>query len=391
MPNPPDFPDLGGGPPRPPRPTRMPADGPAGRLPDFNRRKVFGFLGLLVLVLLVLGAAVTGKGGFVTISDTEVAVIVNYVTGSEEIVNRPGYKIFPPFLAQAFKFDKSPNKFLMEGERDQHANHVSKLTVRANDGSNFWFETLEIQYQIIPGKADAVLRDSGPGEAFKQNWVRAYARSVLRDEFGRFSAEEVADPSNYRIATEDAKERLNVMLLPHGVAIKEIITPKPKFEAEYEKAIEDRKVADQEVERQKARAEQLKRERERRLAGIERDRATEYEQLLGTLNASRISAEKDAVKVTRDADAFRIQQVGTGRAEQAQLLQEARGREEQARKEAVGLRARVDALAARGDILVREALADKFRNILFEIVPYRRDPAPTRIELLQAAAAGGQQ
>lgn len=388
MPNPPDFPDLGGGPPKPPRRPRNVDDG--GTLVDVDKRKVLGVAAGLIIVLLLLVAVITGKGGFVTISDTEVAVIVNYVTGSEEIVNRPGYKIFPPVFAQAFKFDKSPNQFLMEGDRDLHANHVSKLTVRANDGSNFWFETLEIQYRLIAGRADVVLNDSGPGEAFKANWVRSYARSILRDEFGRFSAEEVADPSNYRTATIEAQQRLNELLEPHGIEITEIITPKPKFEDRYEQAIEDRKVADQEVEKLKARANQLARERERRLAAIERDKATDYELLLGQLEEKRISAEKDAVKITRDADAYKIEQVGAGTAQQRQLTEEARGREESARKEAEGLRARVDALAARGDILVREELAAKFRTILFEIVPYRRDPAPIRIEHLGATQGGGQ-
>ena len=387
MPEPPDFPEISG---RPPKPPRQPGGGGGGRLDNINKGRLIGLAAGLIILLLLLTAVLTGKGGFVTIADTEVAVIVNYVTGSMEIVDRPGYKIFPPFLAQAFKFDKSPNKFLMEGDRDLGPNHVSKLTVRANDGSNFWFETLEIQYRLMPGLADRVLQDSGTGEAFKQNWVRSYARSILRDEFGRFSAEEVADPSNYRIATIDAQERLNVLLEAHGVIITEIITPKPKFEQRYEKAIEDRKVADQEVEKLKARAIQLERERERRLAGIERDRATEYELLLGTMEANRISAEKDAVRVTRDADAYRIEMLGEGTAVQRRLTQEARGREEQARKEAEGLRARVDALAARGEILVREALAKKLRAIVFEIVPYRRDPSPVRIEHLGATPGSAQ-
>ena len=97
------------------------------------------------------------------------------------------------------------------------------------------------------------------------------------------------------------------MLAEHGVIIMQIITPKPQFEARYEKAIEDRKVANQEVEKLKAQAIQLTRERERRLATIERDKATEYELLLGTLEADRITATKEAVKLTKNADAQKIQ------------------------------------------------------------------------------------
>lgn len=352
---------------------------------------IIGVLVVAVVVFLI-GAIVSGKGGFVEIDDTEVAVIVNYLTGDDEIVDRPGYKIFLPFVSQAFVFDKSPNKFVMEGERDIDANHVRKLTVRAKDGSNFWFETLEIQYQIITGKANVVLHDSGPGEAFKRNWVKSYARSVLRDEFGRFSTEEIAAAQDFSTPKNKAKERLNQMLEPHGIYVILITTPKPKFDPQYEKAIEDRKTAEQQVEKLKGRVNQLDRERERRLAEIARDKETEYQLLLGNLERDRISEEKDAVRVTKTADAYRIRLVADGQAAERERLQFARGVETKARKEAEGLQAKVEALAKQGEILVREELARKFAMIQFEIIPYRRDPSPVRIEHLGAAgAAGGSQ
>ncbi len=382
------FPDFGsGGGAQPPRPPRGPG---RFQLPQ-GRRWVWG-TALVVVLLVLLGVFLTGRGGLVEIADTEVAVVVNYLTGQKELVATPGYKIFIPFVEQAFKFDKSPNKFLMEGDRDVDANHVRRLTVRANDGSNFWFETLEIQYQLIVSQAPLVLSDSGPGDEFKQNWVRAFARSVLRDVFGQFSAEEMADPTTFSQATPMASQRLNALLEPHGLRIIQIITPKPRFEDRYEQAIQDRKVANQSVERLKAQAVQLEKERDRRLGEVERDMATSFEQLLGTLEAERISAEREQVKREKEADAYKIKLVAEGEAAENRMLQEATALETKARKEAEGLRARVEALAARGDILVREALAEKLASIIFEVVPYRRDPSPTRIEHLGALpATGGQQ
>lgn len=357
------------------------------RLPEVNKKLLVTGVLVLTLVVVLIGAFISGKGGIIEIKDTEVAVIVNYLTGKDEIVDRPGYKIFLPFVAQAFVFDKSPNNFLMEGEQTRSANHVRKLTVRAKDGSNFWFGKLEIQYRLISGMADVVLHDSGPGERFKDNWVKSYARSVLRDEFGRFSTVEIADSGNRKDATVASQLRLNEMLEPHGIYIMQILTPKPNFEPQYERAIEERKIADQEVEKLKEKAFQLELERERRLADIERDKATEFEVLLGTMERDRISAEKDAVKTTKSADAYRIRLVAQGQASERESLQKARGLTQLAEKEAEGLRAKVEALAARGDILVQEALAIKFSQIEFEIVPYRRDPTPTRIEHMGAIPA----
>jgi hypothetical protein len=376
-----DFPSM------PSRPKAPPP--PPGRGSKIPRGPAFLLGAAAVIALIIVVAVATGRAGIVEVDAKEVAVIVNYVTGGRTVVNRPGYTMFLPLLGQAFTFDKAPQKFLMEGERDLDANHVAKLTVRAKDGSNFWFETLEIQYEIIPEQASVVLQDSVPGEVFKENWVRAYARSILRDEFGQFSSEEVADPSNYSLATQHATERLNALLNPHGIQVRQIITPKPKFEDRYEQTIEKRKVADQTVQKLRTRALQLERERERRLADIERDRATEYEMLLGQLEEKRISAEKDAVRASFDADAYKIGELAAGQADEERQIQQARGLAEMARKEAEGLRAKVEAVALRGDVLVREALAKKFATIVFEIVPYRRDPAPIRIEHLGGASAPG--
>lgn len=333
---------------------------------------------LLLVVMLVMGS---GQGGIVEVRASEVAVVVNYLTGAAEVIQRPGYQFFLPFLQQAFVFDKSTQEFLMKGDRDQDENHVRKLTVRAKDGSNFWFEEITILYEIRPGNAASILYDSGPGDAFKKNWVRAYARSILRDEFGRFSASEVADATVYSSATNEARIRLNEALEPHFIEIVQITTPRPKFDARYEQAIEDRKVANQEVERIKARAEQLIQERERLLAQIQSEKFVEFEELLGTLELDFLSAKKEQTRVERSADAYKTRLVGEGEAALASLSERARGMEEKARREAEGLQAKTEALALQGEILVRERLAQRLTDMRFTLVPYTRDAEPARVEL----------
>lgn len=339
-----------------------------------------------VVFLVLMVAFVTGRGGIVEVRDDQVAVVVNYLNGESELVTQPGYQIFLPFVKQAFLFDKSPQKFLMQGPKDVDENHVSKLTVRASDGSNFFFEDVEIQYELLPEKAPDMLWDSGPGDAFKYEWIRTYARSILRDEFGKFSATEVADPTVYGPATMTVRERLNAALEVHGVKIIQIVTPKPKFDAAYEKAIEDRKIANQEVERMRTKALQLQQERDRRLARIDSDRAVEFEVLKGELEKNRVDAERDRVQVERAADAYSKQTVAQGEAQRSKLIEQARGMEEKARKEAEGLAAQIEALEKQGEVLVRERLAQRIADMSFELVPYTRDPSPDRVELEGAGA-----
>lgn len=355
--------------------------------PSALRVLPFVVLGILVLVLVMF--VTTGQAGVVEVQDDQVVVIVNYLTGESSVDSQPGYKFFLPFLQQAFLLEKSTQKFLMSGDSDRNANHVAKLTVRANDGSNFWFDEVDIQYEIKPDMASLILSDSGVGQSFKRDWVRAYARSILRDEFGRFSASQVADPTNYRDATEAATSRLNDLLEAHGIRIIQIVTPKPKFDQRYEQAIEDRKVADEEVNRIKAQAEQLRQERERRVAEVDAQKAVEFEELKGTLEQARIAAEQERVRVERDADAYKTRLVGEGQARRAQLIEQARGETERARKEAEGLQKQAEALAKQGEVLVREVLAQRLREIEFSLVPYTRDAAPERVELEGDLIGGG--
>ena len=333
-----------------------------------------------VLVLLAVGMAVTGRLGVVSVGPNEAAVKVNYFTGSKTAITEPGYQVFFPFIHEVFVLDKSAQNFVMSGQSTIDENHVPLLTVRANDGSNFRFETLEIQYQLIPGWAPDVLDTAGPGDGFKTEWVKTYARSILRDEFGRYSAEEIANPSQLQIAFQAAEDRLSDALRPYGIQILAIPQQRPNFDIDYERAIEDRKVTDQDVERLIAMQDQLEREREQRLASVEREKSISLEALRGELDRERLEAQRQATQQTKAADAFRIQREAEGKAQEAELIAEARGLTQKYTKEAEGVTAKAEALAAQGEVVVREAIIEKLRNIRFSLAPYSRDSAPTRIE-----------
>jgi membrane protease subunit HflC len=343
--------------------------------------------GLLFLFLVVFAGL--GFGGITEVKDNEVAVFVNYLTGNMTVDTDPGNKIFIPFIQEVFTLDKSPNRFVMEGKADASTDHVRELTVRARDGSNFWFDTITIQYQLLPSQAAHALGDSGTEDAFKKFWLMSYARSILRDEFGKFDPEEISNPANYSRAGIAAQDRMNEALRPHGIEVTQITMPKPRFSDEYEKAIEDRKLADQEVERLKAEALQLEKEKAKRLAEIESTKGQEFAALKGTLAAGKTTAEAEQIKLRREADAYKIQRTGEGEAERLAKIEEARGLTEKYEKEAQGLLAKAEALAKQGSIVVVEALAEKLADVEIEVVPYRRSEAPERIEIdpAQAAAA----
>jgi hypothetical protein len=348
--------------------------------PEFNldgvRRIIPFFIIAVGLIFLV-----TNLRMYREISAEQVGVKVNYLSGNQEIITQPGIKFHLPIVQEIFILDKTPNKFVMEGSYDLDANRVQKLTVRAMDGSNFWFDSLEIQYQILTAEAAHVLNESGPGEEFKQFWIRSLARSVLRDEFGRFSVAEVTDPTKYGVAIATAQRRLNDMLQPHGLLIVQLICPKPKFDAAYEKAIEERKVANQEVERLKAQREKFVNARKTQLAEVNLEKEVARQELTGDLESARLAAEQARIKGEKKADAYQIERVNAA----AALLREgeiqAKGLNVKYRNEIDGLRKEIGAYATDGRGIVWREYARKIAEMKIDVVPYQQDPAPDRLEV----------
>ena len=334
-----------------------------------------GLLGLMAL---------TGRLGVTNVGTKEVAVVVNYISGAERPVLSPGYCFYLPFIEEVFIFDRSQQRFTMSGSSYRESNHVPQLTVRASDGSSFYFEEMPIQYQIKPGMVTTLLQDSGPGNRYKEEWIKAHARSILRDEFGRFTPVEAANPTVFLQAQAESKRRLNLALEPHGIEVVLIGTPTPKFDKAYEQAIEDRKSADQEVERLEVVLDQLVEERDQKLAAVERQKSVEMAELTGELKKELLEAERQRIQMERGADAFAARRKLEGEASKAGKTQEARGLVARYTNEAEGLESQAKALELKGDVVVREALVKKLTSIEFTLVPYSRDSQPTRLEHVEA-------
>lgn len=334
--------------------------------------------------------SLSGNQGLARILDDEVAVHVDYAAGSASTVTMPGYRAYLPWLQEVFRLDKSPNTFVMKGNVPTAVAHVPRLLVRANDGSSFWFDELSLQYALIPDRAAVVLADSGPADAFKDHLVHPHARAILRDEFGRFSAEDVVRPENLRDATQRALARLNQALNPHGIEVLEISTAKPAFDKSYEEQIARRKLADQEVERLRAELGQIERQKEQRLQAVRYDKERELSQLVGNLEYDLGVAQKELIRARAEADLAHREIVGAARLAKLEKETSAASLSAKNRALADDAKKHAAALEQRGEAAVRSALVGKLAGIEFSLLPYSRDPAPRRVEqeTTTAAASG---
>ena len=321
------------------------------------------------LVYLVLARA-AGTLGVVEVKDDQVAVVVDYWSGATHVVDRPGLRLFVPWLQTVERFDKSPAELrLQEGEEESPGTRP-RLLVRASDGSSFWFKTYTVRYALRSADAGLVLRDSGPGDGYERFLVNTFARSVLRDEFGRYGVDEIVDPANLRQATERSHRELDRLLEPHGLRVIELSAPNPGFDPDYERAIERRKVHNQQVAYLRERLAALQAEEERRLADAQKASDLEAKEWETRLRIERMKVDEELIRARGEAERAFEAKVASGRAAQATKLAQAEGRRATIRAEVLGLEQEIAALEAGGEQLVRRELVNRLAGIPFKLAPF---------------------
>jgi regulator of protease activity HflC (stomatin/prohibitin superfamily) len=313
--------------------------------------------------LVVLSWVLSDGAGVVEVEPGEVAVLYNNTPLAlfgepARVITEQGALTFIPGFQRVEKLEIRPQILVMEGAEAMDLDHLQALTVRANDGSNFYFEKLEIHYQIIPSMAVELVRTVGPGTAYK-TLVRVHAREVLRDAFGQYSFLEVANPATYGQATSAAKEALNERLAPLGIEVTNIPPPKPTFDDRVEHAIEERQNAEQEIEVQAERREKLAQEQGRKIQQVEQTKNQEYQQLVAELEAKRQQAANARIAATREADLYFIEREAEAKAYQEEKVTRAKANEVAYRKEAEALAAKIAAIGEQGADVLNRVIAEK--------------------------------
>ncbi|HXG18902.1 MAG TPA: SPFH domain-containing protein [Methylomirabilota bacterium] len=126
------------------------------------------------------------------------------------------------------------------------------LIFKTIDGNDISLDVI-ISYRIDPQKAPQIVQSVASSDfELKDNVVRTIARSRSRDIFGELKTEEfyIADKRDEK--AERVKATLNEVLQPYGVIVERVSTKDYRFNPAYQKAIEDKKVAEQVAEQNKA-------------------------------------------------------------------------------------------------------------------------------------------
>ncbi|MFC1601139.1 SPFH domain-containing protein [Candidatus Sumerlaeota bacterium] len=341
---------------------------------------------LLVLVALFLA---TGVGSCVSkIDPTEVAVVINNITGRITARIEPGWIVHLPYgLTDVYKLDKRVQSLVMSqatGSGDRRG--VDNVRIKSNDGSNVYID-IEVAYAIDRAAIIKVVTELGRGEAYKKNIVRHYIRSLLRDQFGLLTVKEITSPVIRNEKTKTTRLELLETMEPFGIRIDYVSATNFDFNPQFKQMVNERIAAEQNARNESAAQETKKQVQLTEIAQATREKETAVIKESAAQNKLEIQAKGKAEQLVKEA----IGQATATKTDGDRMFKVAEAEAEAIRAEglnkAQGIKVLADAYKAGGISLVREALALKYKGRQINGRPYSLSSHVDRLQLEQGAAA----
>lgn len=275
---------------------------------------------VLSILALVFLQAVSGCVLYSTDS-TEVGVRTRKFSlfgekGVENKVYAPGSTyIFLPFINDWHTFDTKLQNLEMVFERSRgDRRSQDDLLFKTIDGNDIGLDVI-IAYRLDAEKAPFILQDvAEDNQTLRDKIVRTIARSKPRDIFGELATEEFYVADKREAQSRRAKDLLQEMLGPLGIIVEKVLTKDYRFNQEYQKAIEDKKVADQQVQKNKSAQHAALEEYKRKL-----------EEAKGEVNKMIADADGTYRKAKIEADVYYEKQKLLAEAIKAEGVAEAKG------------------------------------------------------------------
>jgi regulator of protease activity HflC (stomatin/prohibitin superfamily) len=239
--------------------------------------------------------------------------------GVQEQVYAPGATyFFMPFINDWNVFDTKLQNLEMtyskvRGDRRSQDDLVFKTT----DGNDISLDVI-IAYRIDASKAPYILQYVARDDiTLRDTIVRTVARSKPRDIFGELKTEAFYVAEAREAQSNKAKDALQQILGPMGIVVEKVLTNDYRFNPEYTKAIEEKKVADQQVEKNKSAQRAATEEYKRKL-----------EEAKGEVNKMVADADGQYLKDKIEADVYQEKQQLLAKAIQAEGIADAKGIQE---------------------------------------------------------------
>jgi regulator of protease activity HflC (stomatin/prohibitin superfamily) len=265
---------------------------------------------LLVTIVLIVSVALWIVR-INSVSGEEIGIKVNNLTGNIEKLG-PGTHWYWGIINNFYIMDKRLQEIEMVAESGRgEIRGNDELEFKTVDGSNLALD-LNVFYQLDLSAIETVVHESGVPRGFykedpyKRKWVRDFARSICRDQFGELTTEEFYDASKRASKALEAQDELNRRLNPHGLIISSINPEDFRFDEQYSAKIREKKTADQEVEEQESVARAKRQELEKMRVQATKQKDVAIESFTGAMRETIVTAEAVSQKTRDNADGYAI-------------------------------------------------------------------------------------
>ena len=231
------------------------------------REVKYGIFGGFIIVLLVL----LFWNGY-TVDTGEVAIISNF--GKVSKIETEGLHFKIPFV-QSRKYIEIREKTYIFGKTDEMD---TTLEVSTKD-----MQSIKLEFTVQASITDPLKLYTAFQSKYEQRFIRPRVKEIVQATISRYTIEEFVSKRAEisKLIFEDLKDDFS----QYGMSVSNVSIVNHDFSDEYERAIESKKVAEQEVEKAKAEQEKLKVEAENRV------RLAEY-----SLQEKELQAKANAVE-----------------------------------------------------------------------------------------------
>ncbi|MFH2137763.1 MAG: prohibitin family protein [Candidatus Omnitrophota bacterium] len=222
---------------------------------------------------------------------------------------------FMPFINDWHTFDTKLRNMEMTIKRNQGAHAgPDDLLFKTIDGNDISLDVI-IAYRIIPDKAPYILEYIAENNLqLEEKVVRPISRNITRDLFGELKTEDFYVANKRTEKADMVIALLNETFNKYGVIVESVLTKDYRFNPAYQKAIEEKKVADQMAERFKSEVNATVEEYKQKL-----------QQSQGKVNEMVASVDGDFEQEKIKADAYYEQQCRIAKAIEIEGIAEAKG------------------------------------------------------------------
>jgi regulator of protease activity HflC (stomatin/prohibitin superfamily) len=268
------------------------------RKSDMNKRGEA--LGIGAAVLVLLGLIIFAMTfGWVNVHPTEVAVEVNKAVG--KVIETPkgvGYHFYNHWITDMVVYKVAARAFPSETIEQGDAKKYT-LELKTNDGQNVNVD-LTIIYALKANEVPKLHQDVGPN--YEDQVLLPQIRSEARLAIGGYSAEEIYQGKVREEIQSRIKDKLSASVSSYpAIQIHDALIRHFQFSPDFEKAIEQKKLAAQNVEINKNKALAQEQEAFRVEAEARGNKLKAVQEAEGRAQAVKIEADASRYKLEQEA------------------------------------------------------------------------------------------